>query len=677
MNPAQQPLTPPGGLKPADFFGRGGAVSRALKGYEPRPEQERMAEAVYKAIGDRRHLVVEAGTGVGKSLAYLTPAAVWAARDRKKIVVATHTKALQEQLVKHDLPVVKTMLQEFGLPLNYFIFMGSSNYLCLSRLERAGAHQSDLFETEEETAGAAELREWAKTGGSGCRTEIPLRVPQRVWEEVCRDPDMCLGRRCPRREACLYQRDRALARQADILVVNQHLFFSGLPVEAFDAVVFDEAHNLEDVAAAFMGFSVSDRQLKRLADDIYNPKSGRGVARRLKRPPAGWLAEMRQAIAEFNFGWKDFYVALRKELRFDEFAGGPAKARRVREAAVVANTIAAPLKALISLLEQAAGHSQDDLEEAELKTYIKRCLGVQEAVSSFLKCADSEHAYWAEVSDSKRRPSISINRAPVDVSAALRTELFEEGFPVILTSATLAVDGSFAMLKNRLGLDAPRELLLDSPFDYQKQAVLYIPPGVPDPQDGAAYEAAVIKECAKLPAAVDGGLFFLFTSWGLLTRAYGALAERFPDRPVFRQGDRPPQQLLADFKRAGNGILFATDTFWQGIDVPGKALSCVAIARLPFTAPDTPLEEARHEWMAARGMNVFSEYTLPKAVVKFRQGFGRLIRSRSDYGAVVVLDPRVITARYGSKFLRSIPKCGRAATAQELKAFFASRASGV
>ncbi len=667
-------LTPPGGLTTEAFFGRGGAVSRALKHFEPRDQQRRMADAVYKSITDSRHLVVEAGTGVGKSLAYLVPAAIHAARDKKKIVVATHTKALQEQLVKHDLPVVKAMLQEFGLPFSYFIFMGSANYLCLSRLERAGAHQSDLFETEEEMAGAAELREWAKTGGSGCRTEIPLRVQQRVWEEVCRDPDMCLGRRCSRREACLYQRDRALARQADILVVNQHLFFSGLPVPAFDAVIFDEAHNLEEVAAAFMGFSVSDRQLKRLADDIFNPKSGRGLARRLKRPPAGWLAEMRQAITELGFGSRDFFMELRKALRFDEFAAGQSRARRVREAAVAPNTIAEPLKAVVALLEQAVAHSQDELEEAELKTYIKRCLAVQEAVASFLKCADKEHAYWAEVTYGRRHTTISINRAPVDVSGALRAELFGEGYPVVLTSATLAVDGSFAMVKSRLGLDMSAELLLDSPFDYEKQAVIYIPPGVPDPQEAAAYEAAVIKECARLPGAVDGGLFFLFTSWQLLGRAYAALEGKFPGRPLFRQGDRLPQQLLTDFKRAGNGILFATDTFWQGVDVPGKALSCVAIARLPFTAPDTPLEEARHEWMSARGMNVFNEYTLPKAVVKFRQGFGRLIRSRTDYGAVVIMDPRVRTARYGGKFLRSIPKCSRAESLADLKKFFDANA---
>lgn len=630
-----------------------------------------MAAAVYAAIAGRRHLVVEAGTGVGKSIAYLLPSALWAVRDKKKVVVATHTKALQEQLVKKDLPVVKAMLAERGLPLKYFLLMGSANYLCLSRLARSGAHQSDLFDSSDEQASAAELREWAKTGASGCRSEIPLKVAQRVWEEVCRDPDSCLGRKCALREACLYRRDIALAKQADILVVNQHLFFAGMPIPAFDAVIFDEAHNLEEVAAAFLGFSVNERQVKRLVDDIYNPKSGRGLARRLKNPPANWLADMRQAVGDVQFASRDLFHDITGKLGFGAFSGKvPAKAKRLREPAIVPNTLAQPLLALTVLLSQAIGYSQSDLEEAEIKGYLKRCLALAEQVNVFLKCESAEHAYWAEVSYSKRNPAASLHRAPVDVSDALRKELFEEGYPVILTSATLAVDGSFEMIKARLGLDKPSELLLDSPFDYEKQAVFFLPPEIPDPQDGPGYEAAVIKECAMLPAAVEGGIFFLFTSWQLLEKAFSALAGKFPGRPLFKQGEKLPQHLLAEFKRAGNGILFGTDTFWQGIDVAGQALACVVIVRLPFASPDTPLEEARQEWMTARGLNVFNEYSLPKAVVKFRQGFGRLIRSKTDFGAVVVLDPRIQTKRYGAKFLRSIPRCPRVQTLAALKAFF-------
>lgn len=677
QNDDPHPLVQPEVLTPAAFFGPDGAVARAVKNFEPRKQQERMAAAVYTAIGEKKHLVVEAGTGVGKSISYLLPAALWAARDKKKVVVATHTKALQEQLVKHDLPVVKAMLAEYGLPLRYFLLMGSANYLCLSRLERSGAHQAGLFDGPGEEASAAELLQWSKTGASGCRSEIPLKVPQRVWEEVCRDPDICLGRRCRLKDSCLYRRDIALAKQADVLVVNQHLFFAGVPIPSFDAVVFDEAHNLEEVASAFMGFSVTDRQVKRLMDDIYNPKSARGLAKRLKNPPANWLAEVRDAVSEINFGSREFFQAITAKLGFDPIDGrAPAKARRLRESAIVPNTLAQPLLALTVLLSQAIGHSQSDLEEAEIKGHLKRCLALAEHLNAFLECKSAEHAYWVEVSYSKRNPAVSLHRAPVDVSDALRKELFEEGYPVILTSATLAVDGSFEMIKARLGLDDPSELLLDSPFDYEKQAVVFVPPEIPDPRDNKAYEAAVIKECAGLPAAVDGGIFLLFTSWQLLARSFRALADKFPDRPLFKQGDNLPRHLLAEFKRAGNGILFATDTFWQGIDVPGQALACVVIARLPFLSPDTPLEEARQEWMTARGMNVFNEYTLPKAVVKFRQGFGRLIRNKTDFGAVVVLDPRIRTKRYGAKFLRSIPKCRRIYGLPELKSFFQTKTGG-
>ncbi|MDD5207988.1 MAG: ATP-dependent DNA helicase [Elusimicrobiales bacterium] len=657
---------------PALFFAPGGPVERTVRNFEPRRQQGVMAAGVYKALTENRHLIVEAGTGVGKSIAYLLPSALWAARNKKKVIVATHTKALQEQLVKKDLPVVKAMLAEQGLPLKYFLLMGSANYLCLSRLGRSGAHQSDLFDSDEEQDSAADLREWAKSGAaSGCRSEIPLKVPQRVWEEVCRDPDVCLGRKCPHREACLYRRDISLARQADILVVNQHLFFAGLPLPAFDAVIFDEAHNLEEVAAAFLGFSVSDRQVKRLIDDIYNPKSGRGLARRLRNPPANWLAEMRQAVGDVQFASRDLFHDITEKLGFGTIDGkAPAKTKRLRGAALVPNTLAEPLLALTVLLSQAIGYAQTDLEEAEVKGYLKRCLALAEQVNVFLQCKSAEHAYWAEVSYSKKNPAASLHRAPVDVSDALRKELFNEGYPVVLTSATLAADGSFAMTKARLGLDDPSELLLDSPFDYENQAVFFLPPEIPDPQDGAAYEAAVVKECLKLPSAVEGGMFFLFTSWQLLERTYKALQDKLPGRPLFKQGEKLPQHLIADFKRAGNGILFGTDTFWQGIDVTGQALACVVIARLPFTSPDTPLEEARQEWMTARGMNVFNDYSLPKAVVKFRQGFGRLIRSRTDFGAVVVLDSRIQTKRYGSKFLRSIPRCPRIRTLAALKAFF-------
>ncbi len=630
-----------------------------------------MAEAVYKAINDRTHLVVEAGTGVGKSLAYLVPSALWAVANKKKIIVATHTKALQAQLVKKDLPVVKAVLEERGLPLSYFLLMGSSNYLCLSRLERSARQGPELFEEEGALRTVEDLLQWSKNGVSGCRPEMPGAVPQRIWDEVCRDPDICLGKRCQFKNNCFYRRDVALAAKADILVVNQHLFFAGMPVPAFDAVIFDEAHNLEEVAAGFMGFTLTDRKVKRLLDDLFNRKSGKGLAKRITRPPAGWLADIEQSVSDVNFASKTFFQDVIAALALDETAaGGFTMSRRVRKPGLVKNSLEAPLLALAGLLSQAIGHSQSDQEEAELKAHLKRCLELATQLAAFLACKESSRAYWVEAERSRRGAVISLNMAPVDVSESMRKELFGESFPVILTSATLAVDGSFGMLRARLGLDICLELLLDSPFDYNKRVAYLVPQDIPDPAEAGAYEIAVIDNCFRIAAEVTGGIFLLFTSWLSLEKAHRILSLRISDRPLFKQGDKLPHQLLTDFKRAGNGILFATDTFWQGVDVPGQALACVVLTRLPFTSPDTPLEEVRKEWMTAKGQNFFDDYTLPKAVVKFRQGFGRLIRTKKDFGAVVVLDPRIRTRRYGAKFTRSIPRCRNISSISELKSFF-------
>ncbi|HBA61073.1 MAG TPA: hypothetical protein DCZ92_09695 [Elusimicrobia bacterium] len=672
MTPAKdQQAAAPANAELEALFGPGGGVSRAIKGFEPRAQQARMSAAVARAISERKHLVVEAGTGVGKSLGYLIPAALWAARNRKKVVVATHTKALQAQLVKKDLPVVKAVLAELGLPLTYFLLMGSGNYLCLSRLARAGKQAPELFDEDGARAAMEKLQAYAPCAASGCRAELPFFVPQRAWEEVCRDTDICLGKKCPHKGACFYRRDVALAAKADIVVVNQHLFFAGMPFPVFDAVVFDEAHNLEEVAADFMGFSLTDRNVKRFLENVYTPKSNRGLAHRLARPPANWVEEIKEAVREINHASKDFFRDITEKLSLADL---PAKelgrARRVREPGIVLNTLQAPLLALTVLLSQAIPNSQSDIEEAEIKACLKRCLELAGQVNEFLLCKEPACAYWVNVSSARKKPEIALNMSPVDVSEDLRKTLFGVDYPVILTSATLAVDGSFKPAKARIGLDTGLELLLDSPFNYAKQAAVLVPEGIPDPSEGPAYEKAVIEACAQACAAVQGGVFLLFTSWQSLSRASAALQGRLGDRPVFRQGEALPARLLAEFKQAGNGVLFATDTFWQGVDVPGQALACVVIARLPFTSPDTPLEETREEWMAARGLNFFTDYTLPKAVVKFRQGIGRLIRTNKDFGAVIILDPRVQTKRYGAKFMRSIPNCRRLSAIEDLRGFF-------
>lgn len=658
-----------------ELFAPGGVVSSAVRHFEARPQQAGMAAAVHQAIVHRRHLAVEAGTGVGKSLAYLIPAGFWAVRNGKKVVVATYTKALQAQLVKKDLPMAGAVLKELGLELSYFLLMGSSNYVCLSRLGRAEMLGPELFDEAETRGSLAELREYAKTGESGCRPEIPFDVPQRVWEEVCRDPDVCLHKKCPLRDSCFYRRDVARAAASDIIVVNQHLFFAGMPLPAFGAVIFDEAHNLEDVAGEYMGFSLTDRRVKRFLDSIASGRN-KGMAHRIKKMPADLLADIHKAVVEAGVASRFFFQDLADAAGFGLDGGAFPRPRRVFRPNIVANRLEKPLLALTVLLSQAATGCRTMQEEAEMNGCQKRCMAIAAQVAEFLKYEEGPRAYWVEQKSSRKRPEISLNMAPVDVAGALRKELFGREFPVVLTSATLTVDSSFNMLNSRLGLDNGLELLLDSPFDYGRQAAFYVPRGVPDPKDAADYEKAVINNCFQICAAVEEGIFLLFTSWQSLEHAYSVLSAQLSGRPLFRQSDGHPQHLLAEFKRAGNGILFATDTFWQGVDVPGQALSCVVMARLPFSAPDTPLEEARKEWMTAKGLDFFRDYALPKAVVKFRQGFGRLIRTKKDYGAVAVLDPRIQTRYYGARFSRSIPRCRRILGITDLKAFFDERKAG-
>ncbi len=649
------------------FFLPEGPLAGCIPNFEPRAEQREMATAVQQALADKSHLIVEAGTGVGKSFAYLLPCALWAAQEKKKVVVATYTKALQEQLIRKDLPVVQAALEKVGLPFRYAILMGSENYLCQQRLDRALGHEKDFFAGAHAEEDLARLHEWSSAAPTGLRSKIPFKVPDPLWNQVCRDSDICLGRRGPHWESCLYRKDITAAREADLLIINQHLFFAGVPLPAFDAVVIDEAHNLEKVAAQFLGLAFTNRQLKRLLDDLYNPQSGRGLSARLKGMDRVWTGKIRENVKAATAQGQELFQALRQTL-------GNSSAKRVTQAGIVADSLSSALNELVDLLNEAIAKSQSAEEEAEVRALKSRHLEAMQELSTFLKCDSKDHAYWVEEAASSRSTLISANVAPLDVSATLREELFEKYKTVILTSATLAVEKSFTMVKSRLGMGKSLEKWVDSPFDYAKQAAIYTDSRIPDPKESAeSFEQAILERGLEIAKIVPGGIFALFTSWQLLEKAYHSWSSAMTGRPIFKQGDESPHDLLEAFKRAGNGLLLGTETFWQGVDVPGSALSCVIITRLPFTSPDSPPEEARQEWMVARGMDVFNEYSLPTAVIRFRQGFGRLIRSKSDFGSVAVLDPRVRTKRYGSVFLRSIPLCRQIYSLPELQRFFEGR----
>ena len=653
----------------SSFFDTEGFISGAIKNFEPRKEQSKMASSVWESLSNQKHLIVEAGTGVGKSLAYLLPAALCSVQNKKKVVIATYTKALQEQLIKKDLPIVQKALSKAGFAFKYSLLMGSSNYMCLRRFYIGRKQEPELFNNDGANDVYDKLLEWSKSANSGLRTKIPFIVPDLVWQEINRDPDRCLGKKCRYKEDCLRQKDIKRANQSDIIIANQHLFFTGIPIHNFSAVIFDEAHNLEEVASNFLGFSLTNWKIKRLLDDICNLKSGRGLIKKLKGRSNIWRASVKDNVSEIHYAAKIFFQEIREKFDFSQTAN-QSIAKRITEPNFIGDSLSKPFQELNTLLTDALSLSRSDEEEKEIKAHKNRCLEIMEQLSSFRKCEGNNHAYWIEIRKSKRKSFVSINKSPLDVSEELRKNLFNKHCPVILTSATLTVNGSFSMAKSRLGLDNPVETLLDSPFKYESRAVIYNMADIPSPKDQNAYESFLIKRLPNIINKVPGGIFILYTNWRLLEKSSKILTDASINRPILKQGDKSPERLLSEFKRSGKSVLLATDTFWQGIDVPGPALSCVIITKLPFLSPGNPVEEAKHEKMAAKGVNVFNEYVLPKAIIKFRQGFGRLIRHNTDFGAVVILDSRIKTRYYGARFLNSIPKCGRVNSLIELNQFF-------
>ncbi len=675
------------------IFASDGPLAKALPGYAPRPQQREMALAVEHALAEHQPLIIEAGTGVGKSLAYLIPCALWAARHRKTVAIATYTRALQEQLMAKDLPMVCTVLRELGVSVQAALLMGAENYLCVQRLNGcANQAQEELFETDGARQTLGQLQAWAQTAATGLRSRIPFRVPEAVWGRVRRDADLCLGRRGPAWQACLYRKDLARARQADLVVINQHLLFAGLSLPAVDALIIDEAHNLDGVAAQFLGFSLTERSVARLLDDTVNPQTARGLAARLTQQPERWHKDVEAAVGDADAAAKHVFEQIRAMLRSESGRTADVPAllptseqsdvigdivtKRIQQPHLFHETLSASLEHLAGLLEEALARSETAEQEAEIRAHLARCSQLTHQLKEFLACGNPEYAYWVEQSPARRGSFTSLHMAPLEVSERVRETLIQPNRPVILTSATLAVDGSLKAVKSQLGFERSVELLLDSPFNYTQQAAIYADPMVPDPaHQPHRYARLVIERCLELIGIVPGGTFVLFTNWRLLERAHGRFIKAKLGRRIFKQADAPPYVLLEAFRRSGNGVLLGTDTFWQGVDVPGPALSCVIITKLPFLVPDSPLEAARQERLTREGKDAFADYMLPKAVIKFRQGFGRLIRSAEDVGAVAILDPRIRTKRYGATFLASIPRCRQVESLDGLRAFFQEHAT--
>jgi ATP-dependent DNA helicase DinG len=615
-----------------EFFGPSGRLAAALPGFEPRAEQAALAAAVAEALEAGEHLLAEAGTGTGKSLAYLLPALV----SGKRVVVATATKALQEQLLTKDVPAAAAAL---GREVGVAVLKGRQNYLCRKSLEGVDG-LGGLFRTPEDGAAYERLREWIETTETGDRAELPFEPSATLWAELAVGADRCSGRRCPHVGSCFAEAARERAAGAELVIANHALYFADVAVRErtdgvgvlpdHDAVVFDEAHRLEDAAASWFGGRVSLARLRQLARDVE-----RHCRERETPSPARALAALDRAGAELiaafdpGTGRRRLTEAEREEL----------------EAAGVA------LGAALGRLADELGGGGEDAD-----ALARRALAAAGDLEACLAVDDPERVSWAEPG--------ALAWAPVDVSGILREALWEDGPTAILVSATLEV----RFLRARLGLEDAAELVLPSPFDFREQALLYVPRRFPEPRS-PGYYARLADEVVALCNLSRGRALVLTSSYRALDELVARAAGRLPF-PVLAQGDAPRERLLERFRADVDSVLFATATFWQGVDIPGESLSLLVVDKLPFAAPGDPLVEARCERLAREGGDWFAEYALPTAVLQLRQGFGRLIRGHGDEGVVAILDPRLRTRAYGRRFLDALPPAPLVGERDAVAAFF-------
>lgn len=667
-----------------EVFGPGGLIAQHHPNYEYRPGQVEMAEAVNNIFNDGGVALIEAGTGTGKTLAYLIPAIA----AGRRVLVSTATKTLQEQLHKKDVPFLQQIIPR---DFKVVCMKGRSNYVCLHRLTKAAG--TPLLQGLEEVDYFDEISKWAGTTETGDRAELSdLPEDLSFWAQIDARADTCLGQKCPDYEACFITRMRREALEADVVIVNHHLFFADLALRGGDygqvlpdysTVVFDEAHELEDVAASYFGTAVSNFRIADLIQDAnklevkqpeQNTEVVRALARLAQRSDNFWLSfrgdspnvEASNDESVRNSRWRQ--SRNRQTSQDSRFQLSPDQfAKQNHDGAMSATASGEAYIALVKAIDRlisTLGVVSDP--PAELDNVVRRAQSLKFDLEFIVSCDQPDFVYWCE----KRGRGVFINATPIDVSGILEENLFSKLPTAVLTSATLTAGGSFSFIKGRLGISNARELIVESHFDFDKQAVLYLPQRMPDPRSREFLDASV-EEIIRIINATHGRAFVLFTSITAMRETYEQVKD-FIDYPSFIQGQSSKNALLDRFRNTSGAVLFATASFWQGVDVQGDALSCVVISKLPFAVPSDPVVAARQKYIDDQGGNSFYEYSVPQAAITLKQGLGRLIRSTTDKGVLSILDPRVKTKAYGRIFLQSIPRCPVTANIEQAAAILDS-----